>query len=156
MIWSHESFYSDHDVNANKMSFFHQKKKQQYTPIQWKITRECLDIILEGAKSIYPNEFGGLLRIDTQEKNKIIEVILLPGTVSGGSQALFKLHMLPIDFSIIGTVHSHPSGVPLPSHADLELFDKYGKIHIIVASPFNESSWKAYTYAGNEIDIAII
>jgi proteasome lid subunit RPN8/RPN11 len=68
---------------------------------------------------------------------------------------LFKLHMLPIDFSIIGTVHSHPSGIPIPSKADLELFDKYGKIHIIVASPFNESSWKAYTYTGEEIEIAI-
>ncbi len=90
--------------------------------------KKCLDIILEGAKSIYPNEFGGLLRVDNQAKNTIIEVILLPGTISGGSQALFKLHMLPIDFSIIGTVHSHPSGVPIPSGADLELFDKYGKI----------------------------
>jgi len=71
-------------------------------------------------------------------------------------QALFKLHMLPIDFSIVGTVHSHPSGFPLPSHADLEFFDKYGRIHIIVASPFSESSWKAYTYLGNEIDITIV
>lgn len=138
------------------MSFFRQKKKNEYVPIQWKIKRKCLDIILEGAKSIYPKEFGGLLRVDTKEKNTIIEVLLLPGTISGGSQAIFKLHMLPIDFSIVGTVHSHPSGIPIPSHADLELFDKYGRIHIIVASPFNEFSWKAYNYLGNEIDITII
>jgi len=143
-------------VKVNEMSFFRRKKKREYITIQWKIKRKCLDIILEGAKSIYPNEFGGLLRVDTQQKNTIIEVILLPGTISGGSQALFKLHMLPIDFSIVGTVHSHPSGFPLPSHADLELFDKYGRIHIIVASPFSESSWKAYTYLGNEIDITIV
>ena len=115
------------------MSFFRRKKKHEYTLIQWRIKRKCLDIILEGAKSIYPKEFGGLLRVDSQAKNTIIEVILLPGTISGGSQALFKLHMLPIDFSIVGTVHSHPSGIPIPSHADLELFDKYGRIHIIVA-----------------------
>ena len=138
------------------MSFFRQKKKRESIPIQWKITKKCLDIILEGAKSIYPKEFGGLLKVDSQEKNTIIEVILLPGTISGGSQALFSLHMLPIDFSIVGTVHSHPSGIPIPSHADLELFDKYGRIHIIVATPFNESSWKAYTYLGNEIDITIV
>lgn len=137
------------------MSFFRHKKKREYIPIQWKIKRKCLEIILEGSKSIYPNEFGGLLRVDTQAKNTIVEVILLPGTVSGGSQALFKLHMLPIDFSVIGTVHSHPSGIPIPSKADLELFDKYGKIHIIVASPFNESSWKAYAHTGEEIEIAI-
>jgi proteasome lid subunit RPN8/RPN11 len=137
------------------MSFFHHKKHQEPIPIQWKIQRKCLDIILEGAKSIYPNEFGGLLRVDTQEKHTITEVILLPGTISGGSQAIFKLHMLPIDFSIVGTVHSHPSGIPRPSQADLDLFDKYGKIHIIVATPFTETSWKAYNYLGNEIDLII-
>jgi len=139
------------------MSFFHKKKNEsKYKPFQWNIKQDCLDIILESAKSIYPKEFGGLLRVDSKLKHTIIEVILLPGTISGGSQAIFQLHMLPIDFSIIGTVHSHPSGIPRPSSADLTLFDKYGKIHIIVASPFNEYSWKSYDYLGNEIDIKIV
>jgi proteasome lid subunit RPN8/RPN11 len=139
------------------MSFFHKNKNEsKYKPFQWNIKQVCLDIILESAKSIYPKEFGGLLRVDSKLKHTIIEVILLPGTISGGSQAIFQLHMLPIDFSIIGTVHSHPSGIPRPSSADLTLFDKYGKIHIIVASPFNEHSWKSYDYLGNEIDIKIV
>jgi len=139
------------------MSLFHKnKEKIEYKPAQWNIKQDCLDIILESAKSIFPNEFGGLLRVDSKLKHTIIEVILLPGTISGGSQAIFQLHMLPIDFSIIGTVHSHPSGYPIPSKADLTLFDKYGKIHIIVASPFNEYSWKSYDYMGNEIDIEIV
>jgi proteasome lid subunit RPN8/RPN11 len=139
------------------MSLFHNKKKKiEYKPVQWSIKQDCLDIILESAKSIYPNEFGGLLRVDSKLIHTIIEVILLPGTISGGSQAIFQLHMLPIDFSIIGTVHSHPSGIPRPSKADLTLFDKYGKVHIIVASPFNEYSWKSYNYLGNEIDIEIV
>ena len=139
------------------MSLFHKKKEKiEYKPAQWNIKRDCLDIILESAKSIYPNEFGGLLRVDSKIKHTIVEVILLPGTISSGSQAIFQLHMLPIDFSIIGTVHSHPSGIPLPSKADLTLFDKYGKIHIIVATPFDESSWRAYSYAGDKIHITII
>lgn len=138
------------------MGLFKRTKKREYVPVKWKIKKECLDIILEGAKSIYPKEFGGLLRVDAKEKHTITEVILLPGTISGGSQAIFKLNMLPVDFSIVGTVHSHPSGIPLPSRADLELFDKHGRIHIIVASPFNESSWKAYLYDGNEINISIV
>jgi proteasome lid subunit RPN8/RPN11 len=139
-----------------EMSLFKHKKKIKKPPKQWKIKKDCLDIILECAKSEYPKEFGGLLRVDTQLKNMIIEVILLPGTISGGSQALFKLHMLPIDFSIVGTVHSHPSGVPYPSQADLSLFDKYGQIHIIVASPFNEYSWKSYNYMGEEINVEVV
>jgi len=138
------------------MVVFIKKKKSDYTPVQWKIKRDCLDLILECAKSNYPNEFGGLLRADKLSKQTIIEVIILPGTVSGESHAIFKLHMLPIDFSIVGTVHSHPSPSAYPSKADLMLFNKYGKIHIIVAKPFNEYSWKSYDYSGNDIDITII
>jgi proteasome lid subunit RPN8/RPN11 len=140
------------------MGFFKHKKKIEYPPKQWKIKKNCLDIILEGGKAQFPNEFGGLLRVDmdSKEKDTIIEFILLPGTISGGSQAIFKLHMLPIDFSIIGTVHSHPSGFPIPSKADLTLFDKYGKIHIIIASPFNEYSWKSYDYLGREINLEVV
>jgi proteasome lid subunit RPN8/RPN11 len=138
------------------MSLFKQKKKIQYSPKKWFIRKDCLKIILECAKSEFPNEFGGLLRIDMESKNTIIEVILLPGTISGNSQALFKLHMLPIDFSIVGTVHSHPRGRAIPSEADLSLFNKYGKIHIIIASPFNEYSWKSYDYLGKEINIEIL
>ena len=82
--------------------------------------------------------------------------MLLPGTISGDSHAIFQLHMLPIDFSIIGTVHSHPSPVPRPSDADLHLFEKFGKVHIIVANPFDEFSWKAYDYMGNELELIII
>ena len=138
------------------MSFLKHKNKPKYTPMQWQIKRDCLEIILECAKSEYPNEFGGLLRVDTVSNNTIIELILLPGTISGGSQAIFQLHMLPIDFSIVGTVHSHPSGIPRPSKADLTLFDKYGRIHIIVASPFDEYSWRTYDYLGKEIDVVIV
>jgi proteasome lid subunit RPN8/RPN11 len=138
------------------MSIFRRKKKTEQPPVKWKIERDCLDLILECAKSNYPKEFGGLLRVDASSKNTIIEVILLPGTISGDSHAIFQLHMRPIDFSIVGTVHSHPSPNARPSKADLQLFSKYGKIHIIVASPFNESSWRAYDYSGNEIEAEII
>ena len=64
--------------------------------------------------------------------------------------------MLPIDFSIVGTVHSHPSYSFHPSDADLLLFRKQGKIHIVVAKPYNDSSWKAYDYNGKEIDMELI
>jgi proteasome lid subunit RPN8/RPN11 len=123
---------------------------------QWEIKKECLEFILECAKSSHPNEFGGLLRVDADRKHTIIETVILPGTVSGESHAIFKLHMLPIDFSIVGTAHSHPSPSFNPSDADLLLFRKYGKVHIVAAYPFDLSSWKAYDYNGKEIDIDII
>jgi len=138
------------------MGFFRRKKKTEYTPTSWMIKRECLNLIFECAKSSFPNEFGGLLRVDTESKDTIIEVVILPGTVSGDSHAIFQMHMRPIDFSIVGTVHSHPSPSARPSDADLHLFSKYGKIHIIAASPFNEESWKAYDYSGKEVEVTIV
>jgi proteasome lid subunit RPN8/RPN11 len=135
---------------------FFKKKKKEITKIQWKITKRCLDLILESAKESYPNEFGALLRVDLEKKDTIIELILLPGTISGNSHAIFRLHMQPIDFSIVGTVHSHPSPYPHPSEADLQLFRKHGKVHIIAASPFNHNSWKSYNYSGDEIEIKVV
>jgi len=136
------------------MVFF--KKEKENFQIEWKIKRKCLDLIFECAKSNYPKEFGAMLRVDEDEKDTITELVLLPGTISGDSHAIFKLHMQPIDFSIVGTVHSHPSSSPNPSDADLRLFGKHGKIHIIVASPYDDYSWKGYTYNGEEINIKVI
>lgn len=132
------------------------KSENNNVQSQWKIKRECLDLILECAKSSYPNEFGGLLRVDTDEKHTINEIIILPGTISGDSHAIFKLHMLPIDFTIVGTAHSHPSFSFHPSGADAFLFRKYGKVHIVVAYPFTDSSWSAYDHNGNELEIEVI
>ena len=132
------------------------KKKNDIKSKVWKIKKKCLDLIFECARSSFPNEFGGLLRVDSEKKDTIIELIILPGTISGEAHALFKLHMLPIDFSVVGTVHSHPSPYPIPSDADLQFFRKSGKIHIIVANPFDMNSWKAYDYDGNVRELTVV
>jgi proteasome lid subunit RPN8/RPN11 len=132
--------------------FFKENKKER----SWKIKRKCLDLIIESSKSVYPREFGGFLRVDEDEKDLISEVVLIPGTISGDSHAIFKLHMLPVDFDIVGTIHSHPSPSSNPSSADLELFRKHGKVHIIMAYPFNTSSWEGYDSKGEKTDIKIV
>ena len=136
--------------------FFKKKKLGNISKIDWKISQKCLDLIIESSKSIYPKEFGGLLRVDDEDKHLISEVVLIPGTVSGEAHAIFKLYMMPVDFNIVGTVHSHPSPSANPSDADLELFGKHGKIHIIMASPYNRDSWKAYDYTGTLVSIEIV
>jgi len=119
----------------------------------WKIKRDVLRLIMESSKSSYPDEFGAFLRA---KHNIIYEIILLPGTISGGGSVLYNLLMKPIDFTIVGSVHSHPSGFPIPSEADLQMFSRIGDVHIIVAYPFTMDSWKAYNRRGEEIEIKVI
>lgn len=138
------------------MSFF-QRKKTERPPVPWKIEQKCLDLIVESSKSSYPKEFGALLRVDREAKDTIIEVVLLPGTISGDSHAIFQLHMLPVDYSIVGTVHSHPSSIARPSEADLDLFNHFGRVHMIVGvTSFGNASWRAYDYAGREVSVEIV
>jgi len=72
-----------------------------------------------------------------EDKNRLLidEVVLPPLSTRGTSFSSFPLHMLPIDFSIIGTAHSHPSGFLKPSIQDLNEF--YGKIMVITSYPYN-------------------
>jgi proteasome lid subunit RPN8/RPN11 len=138
------------------MGLFRRTKKE-YVPFPWKINRKCLEMILESSKSNYPQEFGALLRVDRVKKDTIIEVMLLPGTISGNSHAIFQLHMLPVDFSVVGTVHSHPSSIARPSSADLDLFGHFGRIHLIVGvTPFGGTQWKAYDYNGREMTVEVV
>jgi proteasome lid subunit RPN8/RPN11 len=117
------------------------------------IKKRTLKMILEASKSQFPEEFGALLRA---EKGVIHELILLPGTVSGNRHAIFQFHNLPIDFTIVGTVHSHPSGVCYPSRADVQLFQKFGWIHIIVCSPFDRTSWATYDASGEPRELKVV
>jgi len=110
-------------------------------------------MILESSKSMYPREFAGTLRA---EGSTITEVILLPGSLSGARHAIIGLHMRPLDMSIVGSVHSHPSSVIRPSEADLHMFSKYGRVHIITGQPYNENCWKAFDPAGNEVAVEVI
>jgi proteasome lid subunit RPN8/RPN11 len=99
------------------------------------ISQELLQAIFEGARRLYPRETILLLRGE-KKKNliKISELVVPPLATYGRSFTNIPLHMLPIDFSIVGTVHSHPSGNLTPSIADLNHF--FGSILMIVGFPF--------------------
>jgi proteasome lid subunit RPN8/RPN11 len=113
-------------------------------------------MIVASSRSSYPKEFGALLRVDEDEKTTITEVVLLPGTISGNAHAIFKLYMLPIDYSVVGTVHSHPSSIARPSEADLELFGHFGRVHLIFGvNPVGQVSWRAYTHAGEPLEVRV-
>ncbi len=118
-----------------------------------RIDRETLDFIFAASRSSHPREFIGVLRAG---EGVVKEVLLLPGTLSSNDSAILRLHMLPIDPSACGTVHSHPSPSASPSGADLALFSKFGYVHIIVAFPYDERSWKAYDHKGDHITLEVV
>ncbi|WP_292391114.1 Mov34/MPN/PAD-1 family protein [Methanosarcina sp. UBA5] len=116
------------------------------------IARDTLNFILEASKSMAPQEFAGLL----QEKDGIItEVLILPGTESSDSNAVFRLYMMP-NIKAAGSVHSHPGPNRNPSQADLHLFSKTGNCHIIVGRPYNNQSWTCYNREGKVIELPVL
>ena len=101
--------------------------------------RSVLESILSYARACHPRE--GILLLRGKTKRDVIEVnevLLPPLSVKGKSFSTFPLYMLPIDFSIVGTAHSHPSGALSPSIRDLNSF--YGKIMIIAAYPYRSEN----------------
>ena len=118
------------------------------------ITRHALDSALASATSAFPSEFGGVLRADPP--GTISELLLLPGTTAGHRHANFRLYMLPADLTVVGTVHSHPSGALRPSDADLALFRNWGRRHLILGAPFDPGCWRAYDGNGNETHLDVV
>lgn len=102
------------------------------------IDDELLEMILEGARRLYPRETIVLLRGNKKKKDtiRISELVIPPLADYGRGFAQIRLHMLPIDFSIVGTAHSHPSGNLSPSPADLNHY--VGSILMIAGFPFKD------------------
>jgi len=99
------------------------------------VSAEVLNSIFEGAKRLYPKETFLLLR-GKKSKNaiRVTDLVVPPLAVYGYGFANLPFHMLPLDFSVVGTVHSHPSGNIRPSSVDLNHF--FGRVLMIVGFPF--------------------
>jgi proteasome lid subunit RPN8/RPN11 len=102
-----------------------------------------------------PHEAILLLRGRVSRDEIIVEEHLLPPFATAGRGfAEFPHHMLPIDFSIVGTLHSHPSGSPRPSPTDLNHL--YGRIMVIVAHPYTRDWVAVYDKKGERVPLEIL
>lgn len=128
-------------------------KEAREHPIIKKVKRGMLQMACEAARSSHPQEFGCMLKV---EKDTITELVLVPGTIQGDRHAIFQFHMLPVDRTIKGTMHSHPSPHPYPSDADFELFEKHGMIHIIIGTPYTMKDWRAYDHTGTPTRLEVV
>jgi proteasome lid subunit RPN8/RPN11 len=116
---------------------------------------ELLEAIFEGSKRLYPRETILLLRgKKSKDAIRVEELVVPPLATYGNGFANIPLHMLPMDFSIIGTVHSHPSGNLAPSDVDFNHF--FGRILMIVGFPFaNQKNIAVYNSHGEKVPLHI-
>ena len=120
-----------------------------------RVNRSVVKSILSYAKAYYPREAILLLRGKADKEGMTIsEVLVPPLAVHGYSFSNLPLHMLPIDFSILGIVHSHPSGGLRPSVQDLNRF--YGKLMMIVVYPFMERDLVAFNSRGEQVPYILV
>jgi proteasome lid subunit RPN8/RPN11 len=119
------------------------------------IEKALLQAILEGARRLYPKETVLLLRGKRSKNSVSITDLLVPPLANyGRGFATIPLHMLPMDFSVVGTVHSHPSGNLMPSHGDLNHF--FGLVLMITAFPFrNEKDVAVYNRSGEKLTVQV-
>jgi proteasome lid subunit RPN8/RPN11 len=125
------------------------------TAINVHIPSNILDAILAGAKELYPRESFLLLR---GKKIKgiisVTDLILAPFAAHEEGAVHFNPYMFSGDFSIVGTVHSHPSGNNSPSDTDLNYF--FGRILMIVGYPYEgKNCIAAYDSNGDKVPIEV-
>jgi proteasome lid subunit RPN8/RPN11 len=99
-----------------------------------KVKNELIEGLLAYSRDTHPKEMILLLRGKVENDVEVEEVIIPPSAIHGQRFSVFQPNMIPFDLSMLGVVHSHPSGVLKPSTYDLNHF--YGRIMMIVAYPY--------------------
>jgi proteasome lid subunit RPN8/RPN11 len=119
------------------------------------ISAEILEAIFEGARHLYPKETILMLRGKKKKDTiHIVDLVIPPLATYGHGFANYPIHLLPMDFSLVGTVHSHPSGNKTPSDVDFNHF--FGRIMMIVGYPYaTEKDVVVYNAQGEKLKLEI-
>ena len=121
---------------------------------EWKIKKKILLTIMELSKESFPNEFSGMLVGDKDEKI-INDIYIIPATISNHNSSTLRLDLVPMSFSVVGSVHSHPSSSSVASRADQRFFQSKA-INIISRYPYSPYDFTAYNHKGEQISLEII
>lgn len=119
------------------------------------LSRSLLNGMLSYSADIHPREAilllrgrirGGVLAVE--------ELVIPPFAVQGWGFASFQPHALPLDLTVQGVYHSHPSGSLKPSPVDLNHF--YGAVLLIAGHPYRETDIAAYNREGERVSLRIL
>lgn len=118
--------------------------------------REVVEGLLAAARSLHPREALLLLRGRLKGRSIYVEELLIPPfAVHGVGFSSFNPYLLPLDPSIIGVAHSHPSGSSKPSIEDLNA--RRGYIMAIVSYPYSSiQDVHVYSLKGDELKFEVI
>jgi proteasome lid subunit RPN8/RPN11 len=119
------------------------------------VERGLLREMLMFAKERHPKEAVLMLRGKVNKESITITDYLFPPFATTNSvMASYPIHMLPIDFSIVGTVHSHPSGSLQLSTQDMN--NIYGRISVVMGFPYEVEDVAAYNKQAEKVLIKVI
>jgi proteasome lid subunit RPN8/RPN11 len=117
--------------------------------------RGVLEALLESARQLHPRETLLLLRGRRRgERVEVTEFLLPPFAQRGRGFVGFSPHDLPLDPSLVGTAHSHPSGDLTPSPTDLNRF--LGRVMVIVGFPYREEDVAVYDGRGRRVGLRVV
>ncbi len=118
------------------------------------VDRGLLEEMLSFARERHPKEAILLLRGKVKKESITLTDYLFPPFATTNSvSASYPIHMLPIDFSIVGTIHSHPSGGLHLSTQDVN--HMYGRFSMLTAFPYGSEDVAAFNKQGERIPISV-
>ncbi len=118
------------------------------------VDRGLLEEMLSFARERHPKEAILMLRGEVKKESITLTDYLFPPFATTDSiSASYPIHMLPIDFSIVGTVHSHPSGGLHLSTQDVN--HMYGRFSMLLAYPYGLGDVAAFSKQGERLIIRV-
>ena len=118
-----------------------------------KVKKDLLFGFFALSREHHPRESLGILKM---ENNVFTEFILPPGTITSNNAGFFNPIRIPTNRSYQGTIHSHPSGVAIPSLQDLNSVFKGYRVNFIVGYPYNLYNIRCFDKNGNLLQFKVI
>jgi len=114
-----------------------------------------LDEVLDFARFKHPREAVLLLRGDVKgDTIRVTDYLYPPYATTNIASASYPTHMIPMDFRIVGTFHTHPKGDNSPSLTDHLNF--FGRVMVIISYPYEFNKMACYTKWGEPVEIIVI